>query len=285
MKELLLKIQESTKSLPNAQRLVAQYVLLNYDKIPFITISNMAKEIGVSDKTIVNFCAMLGFESFTSFKNKFTKHVQSELAIYNNFETRLNTIGENDTFSQVIDSEKSNIETTLNLYINRQNFEPFIDMLDSASNIYIYGLRTSSILVDYLSQTLRVQGYNIITNSMHEHFFDQLYTIKPNDLFIVFTFSKYIKKSIKALKYVSEKKIPSVAFTDSTLSPAFILADLSFICETKSYSFQASYIGVFSLINAIITETSLRHKKRTKKHLDELGETLDYFDIFTESNK
>lgn len=284
MKELLKKIQETTKSLPNAQRQVAQYVLLNYDKIPFITISNMSKEIGVSDKTVVNFCTMLGFDSFTGFKNKFTKYVQSELAGYNNFETRINTIDENDAFNQIIDLEKSNIEKTLNLFINRQNFEPFIDMLDSASNIYIYGLRSSSILADYLSQTLRVQGYNIITNSLHEYFIDQLYTIKPNDLFIVFTFSKYTKKSIKALKYISEKKIPSVAFTDSTLSPAYILSDLSFVCETKSYIVHASYVGVFSLINAIITETSLRHKKRTKKLLDELGETLDYFDMFTESN-
>lgn len=285
MKELLQKIQSISKSLPKAQKLVAQYVLVSYEKIPFITISNMAIEIGVSDKTIINFCAMLGFNSFSDFKNKFTQHVQSELAVYNNFETRLDTIEKNDTLNQIINCDKSNIEATLTQFINRQNFEPFLNMLDSASNIYIYGLRSSSILVDFLSQTLRVQGYNIITNSLNDHFVDQLSRIQQDDLFILFTFSKYTGKSIKALKYISGKKVPSIAFTDSTLSPAYVLADRSFICETKSYSFQASYVGVLSLINAIITQTSLRHKNRTKKELDDLGEALDYFDTFTEENR
>lgn len=281
MKELLHKVQEITNSLPQAQRLVSEYVLANYSKIPFMTITNMAQEIGVSDTTIIKFCTILGFDSFSSFKNEFIQHVKSELAIYNNFENRIDNINEIDTFDQILDYSKINVETTLTRLINKQNFEPFLDMLDNASNIFICGMRSSSVLMDFLAQSLRVQGYNIIPFTFHGHFVDQLCQVKANDLFISFSFSRYTAQSVKALEFISRKKIPCVAFTDSTLSPTYGLVDLAFICEAKSYSYQASYVGVFSLLDAIITATSFRNKNKTKQHLDELEDALEYFETFT----
>ena len=57
MRELLEKIMRGQASFPAAQRLVAAYVLNNCYQIPFLSITVLAKNIGVSDSTIINrFC-------------------------------------------------------------------------------------------------------------------------------------------------------------------------------------------------------------------------------------
>ncbi len=285
MEELLRQIQQISKQLPHAQRLVAEYVLLNYSKIPFMTITNMAQEIGVSDTTIVNFCSMLGFDSFSTFKKIFVEHVQTELALYNNFENRVENINDKDTINQILNYDKTNIENTLTRLINKQNFEPFIDMLDNAKKIYTCGMRSSSILMDFLTQSLRIQGYDITTIALHGHFVDQLCQLTKEDLLINFCFSRYSSLSVKALEYASNKKIPCVSITDSVSSPTYRIADLAFVCETRSYSYQPSYVGVLSLLNAIILETSIRHKNRTKQKLKELEQALDYFSTFYEPSQ
>jgi len=256
MYELLHKIQNVSSSFTQTQNLVAQYVLANYSKIPFITITNMALEIGVSDTTIINFCSMLGYESFSSFKKVFIEYAQSELAIYDNFETRIDNLNEEETISQVLNIEKSNIEITLTRPINRDNFIPFINMLDNASNIYVCGMRSSSILMDFLVQNLRVQGYNVTPFQLNGYFVDQLCKINEKDLFISFAFSRYTLESIKALEFVSNKNVPCASFTDTVLSPTYKLSNLTFICEINSYTYQASYVGVLALLNAILTETA-----------------------------
>lgn len=282
MYKLIKKIQVIFKDFTPSQKLVAEYVISNYSKIPFITITTMSQEIGVSDTTIINFCSMLGYDSFSSFKKIFIDHIQSELAIYNNFESRIKNLDKDNILYQISDTDKMNIETTLNKEINKENFYPFLDMLDKSTNIYICGMRSASILMDFFAHSLSVQGYNVIPFDFNGFFMEQLTQIEKEDLFIHFSFSRYTLKSIKALEYIYNKNIPSVSFTDSILSPTYKLSDLTFICETNSYTYQASYVGVLSLLNAIITETALRNKEQTKDYIEELEHTFDYFNTFSD---
>ena len=60
MKELFDAIQSTYNEIPQAQRAVAQYVMEHYQNIPFLSVTAMAKEIGVSDTTIIKYCMQLG---------------------------------------------------------------------------------------------------------------------------------------------------------------------------------------------------------------------------------
>ena len=63
--ELLDHIRMEQGELPAAQRLVAAYVVENYRKIPFLSITELSREIGVSEYTVIKFCKHFGFEKFT----------------------------------------------------------------------------------------------------------------------------------------------------------------------------------------------------------------------------
>lgn len=285
MNDLLYRIQDEMVNLTQTQKTIADYILTNYHDIPFLTITNIAQAVGVSDKSIINFCSYLGFENFSSFKNVFVNHVKTELAIYDNFKSRIEDLEEHDTLIKTMLADKTNIELTLSKQSNIDSIKPFLSELDNASNIYICGFRSSSILMDFFVQSLRIQGYKIVPFTFEGHFVDQLCQIKSDDLFILFTFSRYTSIAVKALNFLKSRNIKIISFTDSILSPAFRLADVSFICETQSFTHQASYVGVLSLLNLLLIENTMINKKKAISNLARLQEALDYFDTFDDSDK
>ena len=71
IQQILSGIKGGRYGFPAAQRLVADYVVKNYEQIPFLSITALAQNCGVSEKTVVKFCNSLGFEKFTEFKRTF----------------------------------------------------------------------------------------------------------------------------------------------------------------------------------------------------------------------
>ena len=75
LQELLNQIRCKQASFSAAQRLVASYVVENYHMIPFLSISDLANSIGVSNNTVVKFCNRLGFDRFAEFKKFISEYV------------------------------------------------------------------------------------------------------------------------------------------------------------------------------------------------------------------
>lgn len=280
MQELLKKIQQSMQELPQAQKNVADYVLLHYMDIPFMTVTTLAKAIGVSDTTIIKFCIQQGFDGFSSFKKVIVEHVQSEVTTYGNLEKRLDNMADNNTLDQVLACSINNLEVTLNNSINRENFEKFLDLLDGARRIYFCGLRTANMQAEYLAFCLQTMNCPVTVLTGNGSFVDQICQVGKEDLFITFAFARYSTNTIRAMEYLKRRGITCAAITDTTASPAYGLADIAFVCESQSYSYQGSYVSCTALIDAIITAYAKRHKDETTIHLRDLEQTFQEFDTF-----
>ena len=63
IQELLDRVRKEQEHFPAAQRLVAAYVVENYNQITrYLRVTTLAKNIGVSDNTVVKFCNHLGVQ-------------------------------------------------------------------------------------------------------------------------------------------------------------------------------------------------------------------------------
>lgn len=282
MKELLQKIQSEYGSLSKAQKTVASYVLENYKDIPFLSVTALAREIGVSEATIIKFCTLLGFDGFGSFKRVLSEYVQSEMTTYSTLESGAEEIrDESDIWDRVCSCEAANISQTLNNPLNRANFAPFIEMINKAKNVYILGFRSSAILAQYAVLYLNQQNINAVavTPSIGAYA-DTLCRITEEDLFITITFSRYSKEAVKALEIMSNRGVPCVLITDSPANPVFPKADLVFSCAMKSYYYAASHVGALALINAVCTALSLTHMEETTEHLKNLEDLFSEFNTF-----
>ena len=59
-KQLISIIQSRYPKMSKGQKLIAQYIIKNYDKVAFMTASKLGETVGVSESTVVRFANALG---------------------------------------------------------------------------------------------------------------------------------------------------------------------------------------------------------------------------------
>lgn len=276
MQELLDRIMKEQDSFPAAQKQVAAYIVDNYYQIPFLSITSLARNIGVSDTTIIKFCNQLGFSGFGDFKKVFSDFVHSELIMYNKLSrSSLSPASANTPFAEVLEEDMANIQSTLSNPINLDNINHLIQMIQSAQGIYTVGGRSSAALAEHLACTLRYLGLQVhaLTNGI-EDFFDRVSTIQKEDLIIAFCFPRYTRLIVESLRDLHEKGVPIVLITDTGLSAAYPYADLVFHCSVTSNSYFPCYASCMSLINVICRATGAALNPNAAIHVRDLEKLL-----------
>ena len=87
-KHLISNIQSQYTRLSKGQKLIAQYILNNYDKVAFMTACKLGETVGVSESTVVRFANALGYSGYPKLqaalqeliKNKLTTVQRVEMA-------------------------------------------------------------------------------------------------------------------------------------------------------------------------------------------------------------
>ena len=247
--DILNRIRQDQVSFSTAQRQVAAYVLENYHQIPFLSISSLAENIGVSNNSIIKFCNHLGFAKFAEFKKVFSEHAHAELT---NYSKPADNAPENDHFALGLEEDLAAVTATLNNSANRENLPKVLAMIKKAKHIYICGGRRSYPMAHFFATSLRLLGV-----TAHEVFsgqddcWDRLRLVTKEDLVIAITMPRYSKEVVSAMKKLQERKVPTVLLTDTGLSPALPHADLAFYCSIPTSYYLPTCVGVHALINVI----------------------------------
>lgn len=284
MQELLDRIKREQDFFPAAQKQVAAYVVENVCHIPFMSITSLAKNIGVSDTTVIKFCNQLGFAGFAEFKKVLSDYVHSQLPMYRKLSNSTLSLTQDGTvFSEVLEEDTSNIESTMNNPINRENLETMLAMMNRADNIYVLGGRSSAILAAYLAATLRYLGLKVheLTGGVCDYW-DRLSMVSRKDLVVAFCFPRYTKLTVDAVKALHQDQIRIVLITDTGLSPAYPYADIVFHCSVSSDAYFPCYASCMSLISVIYRSAGAAMKNNASKHMGKLEKNLLQRGIFTD---
>lgn len=247
--DILKQIRQEQVAFSAAQRQVAAYVLENYHQIPFLSISALAENIGVSNNSIIKFCNHLGFAKFAEFKRVFSEHAHAELT---NDNKPADNTSENDYFTLSLEEDVSAITATLNNSANRENLPAALAMIKKAKHIYICGGRRSYPMAHFFATNLRLLGVMAHeVYSGHDDFWDRLRLATKEDLVIAITLPRYSKEIVSAMKKLQERKVPTLLLTDTGLSPALPHADLAFYCSVPASYYLPTCAGVHAMINVI----------------------------------
>ena len=68
-------IKKRSTELTRKQYMVAKYMIDHPDEMAYITLKELSQNIGVTEITILNTCASLGYEGFTQIKYEFRKDI------------------------------------------------------------------------------------------------------------------------------------------------------------------------------------------------------------------
>ena len=249
--EILDKIRQEQPHFSSAQRQVGSYVLENYHMIPFLSISSLAENIGVSSNSIIKFCNQLGFAKFTEFKRIFSDHAHEELTTpgitAENFSGKTGSY-----FAQGLENDTAAIQATLSNPTNIENLPKALEMITKASHVYITGGLRSSGLATVFAGSLLLMGLK--AHSLSNSGFaasQQLRMATPDDLVIAICLPRYATETVEQLQKLQKKGVPVMVITDTGLSPVLPYADLAFCCSTPSSYYLPTCAGVLSMIDVI----------------------------------
>jgi DNA-binding MurR/RpiR family transcriptional regulator len=284
-KDLMRLIQSRFPRLSKGQKLIAEYILKNYDKAAFMTAAKLGVSVGVSESTVVRFANELGFSGYPKLQKALQELIKNKLTTVQRLELSNDYISEGYALKGVLKADMENIRATLEK-INYNTFEDVVNKIFEAKRIYIIGLRSSTALAEFLGfylniilQNVKTVGYGI------SDIFEQMINVGEGDLVVGIGFPRYASRTIDALEFAQDRGANVVAITDSLLSPLAARADYSLIAQSNMASFVDSLVAPLSVINALIIAVGMREKQSITDVFSKLEQIWKDYKVYSYNNR
>lgn len=279
-KKLISDIQTQYTRLSKGQKLIAQYILNNYDKVAFMTACKLGETVGVSESTVVRFANALGYSGYPKLQAALQELIKNKLTTVQRVEMANDYSDENTILNKILKGDIDNIRETLE-EIDGDAFQEAVSRLLKARKIYILGMRTSFVVAQYLGFYLGIILDNVHTVRMDMgDAFEQIVRIGEDDVVIAFSFPRYSKKSFQLVKYAKEKGAHVISITDSLFAPIASESDNTLIVKSNMASFVDSLVPAMSVANALAVAVGMKEKEDIKEHFDDLEQMWDKYGMF-----
>ncbi len=279
--DLMKVIQTNFHRLSKGQKIIAQYIMNNYDKAAFMTAAKLGEKVGVSESTVVRFANAIGYIGYPQLQKQLQEMVKTKLTTVQRIEMISDYTNKDSVLKNILKSDMENIRTTME-EIDNASFEQAVENISNAKSVYIIGLRSSTALAEFLGFYLNLirDNVHVVTYTIGD-IFEQLFRISEDDLVIAIGFPRYSARTVKALEYVKLRKAKTIAVTDSMLSPLCSHADHTLIAKSNMESFVDSIVAPMSVLNALIVALGIKEKQNISTSFASLEEIWNKYNIFS----
>ena len=278
---LLSAINNAMPKLSKGQKVIANYILENYDKAAFMTASQLGKTVEVSESTVVRFATEIGYDGYPGLQKALQEMIRNRLTAVQRMEVTNTRLGNADVLQKVIQNDLNAVKTTLET-IDAKAFEQSVKAIIGAKKIYMIGVRSAAALAHFLNFYFTHIFENVlnIDTACNSVVFEQLLRVGPGDVLIGMTFSRYSSRTYKAATFAKQNGATVVAITDSKQAPICKVADHALIAKSDMASFVDSLVGPLSLTNALIVAIGMEKKEEIAAIYERLEAIWDEYDVY-----
>lgn len=276
--DLKKTIQSHIAGMSYAQRLVSMYVLRNMQQLAFLSASDLAERVGVSQATVVRFCQTVGFKGYGEFTDSVQNSVRQEMRSQGHQPTNLPGFTNPDQHKTILDSvlymqfmEMAGLAANY----DQKAIDACVDMMLAARNIYVLSrMSTRSMGIQFVTMLAKVCPccHLLPDEAMESNVMLQRMT--PGDMLLTFSYPRYAKVTLDITRIAKKNGCSIVAVTDSATSPLIPLADISLLAPVSAISF----IDVFAAPNALTAALVLEYCNRAPR---EAADRLNRFDTIS----
>jgi len=280
-RSLLKTIENKMSTFSKGQKLIAKYVLENYDKAAYMTASKLGSVVKVSESTVVRFADELGFSGYPEFQSALQEIVRTKLTSFQRIEVTNTRLGDGDILTKVLLSDADKIKSTLE-DIDKEAFYAAVDSIIGAKDIYILGARSSSYLAGFLNYNLRMifDNVRLLQSTSGGEIFEQIMNIGEEDVIIAISFPRYSKRIINAVNFAKNAGADVISITDSPLSPIAAGANQVLAVKSDMVSFVDSLVAPMSIINAIVAAVARKQQDELTERLRQLEAIWDEYEVY-----
>ncbi len=278
--DLLNRIEKHYIKLSKGQKRIADFILSNYDRVAFMTASTLGGIVGVSESTVVRFANVLGYDGYPKLQKGLQESIKTKLTSVQRFELTKEFEKEGSSIKKIMNADMDNIRRTVD-NLDEDVVNLIVDELHNARKVYVLGMRSSSVLANYMGFYL-----NFILDDIHivpegaQDVFDYMLNISPEDVLITISFPRYAKKTYDVVNYAKQQGATIIGITDSTGSPLVPLVKYCLFAKYNMNTFIDSMVAPMSLINSLIFAISIREKDKVEQNFKKLEGLWNEYRIY-----
>jgi DNA-binding MurR/RpiR family transcriptional regulator len=280
-KDVLSMVESLMPTFSKGQKRIAQYISESYEKAAFMTANRLAKNVGVSESTVVRFATELGFDGYPSMQKAMQEMVVNRLTSVQRIEVAHDRIGDQDVLSMVLHSDMEKLRKTGET-VDRVEFQSVVDTLLNARRIYILGVRSVAPLANFLGYYLNYMFDNvqIVTASGSSAMFEKIVGIGKEDAVVAFSFPRYSTSTAKGAQYCRSTGATVIGITDSRLSPLGQNCDHVLVTKSDMVSLVDSLVAPMSVINALIVALASKRQQALSETFDKLERIWEEYNVY-----
>lgn len=285
-KDLFSLINEKLDGLSKGQKLIAEFILSQYEKAAFMTAQKLGKTVGVSESTVVRFASELGYDGYPALQRGLQDLMRNKLTAVQRIEVTSGQMSNDDVLERVLNLDIDRIRRTLE-ETSKEDFNSAVDKIVSCNTIYIMGTRSAASIASFMNYYLSLifPHVKLVQSTTTSELFEKIMRIDEKDVMIGISFPRYSKQTMRALKYAKNNGANVIAITDSKNSPLAKYADNLLLARSDMASFVDSLVAPLSLINALIVAVSIRNVDRVTQTFEKLEKVWEEYDVYAKGEE
>ncbi len=270
---LLVYLQGILGSLNPTERLIADYILKDPERVLYHTISQMRQNSGASVGSIVGFCRTLGVRGFADLKIALARELaQGGFTASNSDESK-----DLSVFEQVFRFHAKSLAETRQIN-SEQTMLQASHAIERARRIQLFSTGLSYAVAYTAYCKFRLIGLPAFAESDSHMQLVAATQLKKGDLAFAISCSGRTKETVQCLKVARERKAETICLTNSMKSPITNHADIVLHATPSEIKYfqapMASRVTQLAVLDALFVSISLRRKTQTMNELHRVGEIL-----------
>lgn len=283
MKEIRKNINNA--KLTKTQQMIAKYVLDHSTDACFMTSTEIAEKLNVSESSVIRFSRSLGYVGFTEFQKALRRDYQDKVLSISSaitvpskrFQQQNKLATQYDYIQGHFQIAAKNLESVL-LNNTVQAFDEAAEIIVNSVRRYIAASRGDTSLSDYFLLYLKqMLPHVVMTNTTSLTPIDHMCSIEKDDCLIIFSFPRYSSLDEITAQMAHDAGAKIVVITDKPSARLASYASVLLISSVDSNAFFNSFIGPQFIAETLLDTVS--HKvtgieerlERIDRYLDKLG--------------
>ncbi|MCJ8343039.1 MAG: MurR/RpiR family transcriptional regulator [Cetobacterium sp.] len=272
----ILENKIKDKKLTKTEKIIAEYFYKNENKLYFLTSTNIAEELEISDTSVIRFVKALGFKNFTEFKEnlkgKISEQILTPREKLSKHETILNQKNISKFYTEYFERivqetfEKNSLE----------DIERLVNLLLKSKKKFVVGFKSTSGLASFFGLRLGFVLEDVITHPRNNsELIKNIIDMNEDDCLFIIAHPKYSKTYNLLIEIAQKAKGHIVVVTDKKTSPVANLGDITLTTNIEGISYFNSLISTQVLIEYILTILSTKLTEKMKNRLSIVNDYLN----------
>ncbi len=260
------------------QRRIAQYLIEHITEAAFLSITDLAERVGVSQPSVTRFAGAVGFSGYPALRERLQAIALGSLAGGPAAEEN----GANELQSAV-DAEIENLENMRRDFADPDQVIDIGRRLSQSTPLTILGLRISASLAEYFAYAARRihPDVRLVTHGGSVAYDALLQSREAGGTWVLaFSMPRHAQETLTAVRVARSAGLKVALITDLALGPVADTADIVFATGTGSRLVFDSYAAPGVMASALLQAMTDADPERTQARLEDYEHISDQHQFF-----